>query len=94
MPVGASAEHAVPADRFAPEIVPFLKASDAARSRQLNAKPLGGWGAWWLGSFCPSWLGSDANTRCARLVVPVLVVLAWFDRPWCGVLVVQSVIVC
>jgi hypothetical protein len=32
--------------------------------------------------------------RYARLVVPVLVMLAWFDRSWCCLPVVQSVIVC
>jgi len=31
---------------------------------------------------------------CVRLVVLVLVVLAWFDRPWCELPVVQCVIVC
>jgi hypothetical protein len=35
------AEHAVAVDRFAREIVRFLNASRAARSRQLNANPLG-----------------------------------------------------
>ena len=35
------AEHIVPADRCAREIVGFLKASCAARSRQLNGKPFG-----------------------------------------------------
>ncbi len=34
------------------------------------------------------------NARCARRVVPVPVVLVWFDGPWCGVPVVPSVIVC
>jgi hypothetical protein len=32
----------VAVDRFAREIVAFLKSSHSARSRQLNAKPLGG----------------------------------------------------
>jgi hypothetical protein len=36
-----AAEHAVPADRYAREIVPFLTLSYAARSRQLNGNPLG-----------------------------------------------------
>ena len=36
------AEHAYAADRFAREILAFLVSSCAARSRQLNAKPLGG----------------------------------------------------
>jgi hypothetical protein len=35
-------QHGVPADRFAREIVPFLKSFCAARSRQLNTNPLGG----------------------------------------------------
>src|SRR4051794_13631106 len=38
------AQHGIAVDRFAREIGPFLKSSCAARSRQLNAKPLGGWG--------------------------------------------------
>jgi len=37
----ATAEQGVAVDRFAREIVGFLKSSDAARSRQLNAKPFG-----------------------------------------------------
>jgi len=36
-----AAEHAVPADRCARKIVPFLKPSHSARSRQLNANPFG-----------------------------------------------------
>ncbi len=36
-----SAEHGVAADRFAREIVAFLKSPCAARSRQLNTRPLG-----------------------------------------------------
>jgi hypothetical protein len=40
--IGAAAQHGVPADRFAHEIGAFLKLPDAARSRQLNAKPLDG----------------------------------------------------
>jgi hypothetical protein len=34
-------QHGIAADRFAREIVAFLRQSHAARSRQLNAKPLG-----------------------------------------------------
>ncbi len=37
-----AAQPGVAADRFAREIGPFLKLSSAARSRQLNAIPLGG----------------------------------------------------
>jgi hypothetical protein len=33
---------ALQSDRFAREIVAFLKSSCAARSRRLNARPLGG----------------------------------------------------
>jgi len=36
-----SAEHGIAADRFAREIVRFLKLSYAAHSQQLNAKPFG-----------------------------------------------------
>jgi hypothetical protein len=38
---GDVAEHAVAADRFAREILAFLKSSCAARLRQLNGNPLG-----------------------------------------------------
>jgi len=37
-----AAQHGIAVDRFAREIVGFLKSSCAARSRQLNAKPFGG----------------------------------------------------
>jgi hypothetical protein len=37
-----TAEHAVPADRFAREIGRFLTSAFAARSRQLNGRSLGG----------------------------------------------------
>ena len=36
------AQHGIAVDRFAREIVAILRSSCAARSRQLNAKPLGG----------------------------------------------------
>jgi len=52
-------------------------------------KPLGGWAVWSTSLF--EWVG---NARYVRLVVPVLVVLAWFERSWCGLLVVLRVIVC
>jgi hypothetical protein len=37
-----AAQPAIPADRFAREIVRFLVSACAARSRQLNGNPLGG----------------------------------------------------
>ena len=40
--LGAPAQHAVPADRFAREIGPFFAGDSAARSRQLNGNPLDG----------------------------------------------------
>jgi len=57
----AAAQPAVAADRFAREIVGFLKAFPA-RSRQLNGKPLGGWGVWSAGV---SWLVVRRNPDCA-----------------------------
>jgi len=36
-----AAEHGIAVDRFAREIAPFLKSFSTARSRQLNASPLG-----------------------------------------------------
>jgi hypothetical protein len=39
--VAGPAQHGIPADRCAREIVPFLRGSHAARSRHLNANPLG-----------------------------------------------------
>jgi len=36
-----AAQHGIAVDRFAREIVRFLNSPCAARSRQLNAKPLG-----------------------------------------------------
>jgi hypothetical protein len=39
---GAPANTALQSDRFAREIVRFLKSSCAARSQQLNARPFGG----------------------------------------------------
>ena len=68
------AQPGVPADRFARKIVAFLKSSCVARSRRLNAKPLGGWGAWSANPFRSYTLVSDVRARCARLVVLGLVV--------------------
>jgi hypothetical protein len=42
MPLMLAAEHRIAADRFAREIVAFLRSFCAVRSQQLNAKPLGG----------------------------------------------------
>jgi hypothetical protein len=36
------AQHGIAVDRFAREIVDFLRSRSAARSRQLNAKSFGG----------------------------------------------------
>jgi hypothetical protein len=72
----------------------FLKLSDAALAAaecqavgRLGQR--GGSSLFWLYESI-----SDVQARCARLVVPVPVVLAWFDRPWCGTPVVHRVIVC
>ena len=67
------AQPAVAADRFAREIVGFLKVF-SARSRHLNTNPLGGWGAWSANPFRSYTLVSDVRARCARLVVLGLVV--------------------
>ncbi len=56
----AAAQPAVAADRFAREIVGFLKAFPA-RSRQLNGKPLGGW----------CWGGTSAGCADCPLCPPV-----------------------
>src|SRR4051812_30624576 len=65
-----------------------------ARSRQLNGNPLGGWAAWPLVLFLFRESIPDVCARCVWLVMPVPVVLAWFDRPSYGSLVVRGVIVC
>jgi hypothetical protein len=55
---------------------------------------LGGWGrvvAILLLMLSQSRFG---NAGCARPVMPVLVVLAWFERSWCGLPGMLSLIVC
>src|SRR4051812_42414302 len=89
-----SAEHAVAADRFAPEIVRFLThfgRALAAAERQ----PVGRLGSVvdipFLALVRRSRFG---NARCAISVVPKPVVLAWFGRSWCCLPVVRGLIVC
>jgi hypothetical protein len=49
------------------------------RARHLNAKPLGGWG-----SLVGTPLFVFTASQKHMPVVPVLVVLRSFKRPWCG----------
>jgi len=85
---GAAAQPGIAADRFAREIVRFLTLLPA-RSRQLNAKPFGGCGSVVGTPFCVFHPARSATPVVPVSVVPVRVVLAWYDRPWCGKRVVQ-----
>jgi hypothetical protein len=58
-------------------------------------KPLGGWGSVVDIPFLLVTRQSRfGNVGCARLVVPVPVMLAWCERSWCFLPVVPGVIVC
>jgi hypothetical protein len=99
------AQPAVPADRFAREIVRFLTAC-AVRLRRLNGNPFGVRGAWSAFLFSMvMWrtglpegtfrLLRRAKARGAGVVrtpgVPEAVVQVWYERPLCGLSVLDSV---
>jgi hypothetical protein len=74
-----SAEQAVAADRFAREIVWFL-AGNTQRLRRLNGKALGGWGNVVGRPFLLIlWRAPEGDVP--KRVVPVPVVLAWYECP-------------
>ena len=84
-----AAEHAHATDRFAREIVPFLKVIGgalAAADGQTVGRLVSVVDIPFLALIRRS---RFSHARCASSVVPKPVVLAWFGRSWCGLPVVQ-----
>jgi hypothetical protein len=77
------AQHGVAVDRFARKIAGFLRESCAARSRQLNARPLGGQARTSPWVWTIRWLRPQERPWCGRPVVPPSPRARGAECPWC-----------